>query len=598
MVHRTAHYEVVLDLGHARLEVRTSSGLLVLDVPLDSAVDAWGHPEAGGQAMGELVETSRDGSTVLILEVGSDVWRRKEIEVELGADHVVYRVRVAGDGQRVLDAGYFVDRARPPGVTGMTSVYAPRFDWFDAEPRVAPDREESLGVQQWLSPPPLTYVLSGDEGEGVESVWCAVVPEPGAYDFQSFDYTGGRGPSFRLTYEAHTVVDGVLDLPALVLGFGAGPGNDAVGASVTWARDRRFLPAISRSEVPAWWSEPIFCGWGQMRYDYRRDHQGHENGNFINVTSYCTELRYRNYLTALEEAGVNPGTIVVDMGWAREAARAAPDPDRWADLRGFVNEQHARGRKVLLWFTPFVAEGLPVEACMTLGDEIVAPDPTSPVYAQILAAELHTMLSSEPGCLNADGLKIDFTQCVPSEDGRFVNRMQHFGGLINESDVTLMYPRLSTGRTSLVTTHGSAWGIEIVRRAMELVHRGAKSAKPDAMVMAHTANPYFADVVDVLRLNDLDGDCQDVLGVMSNRAALAAICSPQWLIDTDDDLMVDRDRWLAYAELQPHLGIPDTYYATGIAQSMEAIRPEDYADLRRIWAGYRESRAASRRQPQ
>ena len=590
MVHRTTHYEVCLDVEQARLEVRTASGLLVLDVPLDSAIDAWGHTEEGGQLVGEVAETSRDGRTVLTVEVGSDVWDRKEIELELGDGYLVYRVRVHGDGKRVLDAGYFVDRGRPAGSTEATAVYVPRFDWFDAQISVTPDQEESLAAQQWLSPPPLTYVLGAETETGTESVWCAVVPEPGRYDFQSFDYTGGRGPSFRLTYEAHTLVEGVLDLPALVLGFGAGPGNDAVGASVAWARAHGFLPPVGRSEVPAWWSEPIFCGWGQMRYDYRRDHQGHENGNFINVTSYCTELRYRNYLTALDEAGVDPGTIVIDMGWAREAARAAPDPDRWADLRGFVDEQHARGRKVLLWFTPFVAQGLPVEACMTLDGEIVAPDPTSPLYAQILAAELRTMLSGEAGCLDADGLKIDFTQCVPSEDGRFVNRVQHFGGLINETDPTSMYPRLSTGRTSLVTTHAPAWGIEIVRRAMELVHRGAKSAKPDAMVMAHTANPYFADVVDVLRLNDLDGECQDVLGVMSNRAALAAICSPQWLIDTDDDLMVDRDRWLAYAELQPQLGIPDTYYATGIAQSMEELRPQDYARLREIWAGYREGR--------
>ncbi|HZL04937.1 MAG TPA: hypothetical protein VFE45_05905, partial [Coriobacteriia bacterium] len=107
---------------------------------------------------------------------------------------------------------------------------------------------------------------------------------------------------------------------------------------------------------------------------------------------------------------------------------------------------------------------------------------------------------------------------------------------------------------------------------------------------AHTANPYFADVVDVLRLNDLDGDCEDVLGVMSNRAALARICSPAWLVDTDDDLMVDRARWRAYAELQPQLGIPDTYYATGIAQSMELLGPEDHTRLRQIWQEYREAR--------
>ncbi len=587
MVHRTTHYEVAVDVQAARLEVRTASGLLVLDVPVDSAVDTWGEPEPGGGRVSLTSETRRGDTTVVTLDVTSQVWVSKQIELEIGVDRLVYRVRVNGSGQRLLDATYLLDRGRAPGSTSMTEVYAPRFDWFDAAISVSPGQDESLAAQQWLSPPPLTYVLSG----AGEHVWCSVVPEPGAYNFHSFDYTGTRGPSFALSYEAHTKVDGQFELPALVLGFGDGPGNEAVAASVSWAREGGHLPAIRNEEVPDWWSEPIFCGWGQMRFDYRRDHQGHENGNFINVTSYCTELRYRNYLAALDEAGVDPGTIVIDMGWAREAARAAPDPDRWADLRGFVDEQHARGRKVLLWFTPFVAHGLPVEACMTLDGEIVAPDPTSSAYAEILEAELHRMLSGEQGCLDADGLKIDFTQCVPSEDGRFVSRIPHFGGLINETDADLMYPRLSEGRTSLLRTAEPLWGIELLRRAMELVHRAVKRAKADAMVMAHTANPYFSDVVDVLRLNDLDGDCEDVLGVMSNRAALARICSPAWLIDTDDDLMVDRARWRAYAELQPALGIPDTYYATGIAQSMELLGPEDHARLREIWQEYRAARA-------
>lgn len=568
------------------MTVRTArSGLLVLEVPLDSAVDAWGEPELGLGQVTDVHRNDRGEIAVVILAIASKVWLSKQVELEFTDTHIVYRVRVTGSGQRVLDANYLLDRSRPSGATAMDQVYSPRFDWHRAQVVTETDQDESLAAQQWLSPPPLTYVLSG----AGEQVWAAVVPDPGAYNFQSFDYTGSRGPSFRLTYEAHTVVSGTFELPALVFGFGAGPGNDAVAASVDWARSRSLLPQISMGEVPQWWTEPIFCGWGQMRFDYRRDHLGHENGSFINVTSYCTELRYRNYLTALESAGVNPGTVIIDMGWAREAARSTPDPGRWADLRGFVDEQHSRGRRVLLWFAPLVAEGLPADACMTLDGLVIAPDPTSAVYAEILASELHRMLSSEEGCLNADGLKIDFTQSLPSEDGRFVNRLTHFAALINETDPTLMYPRLSAGRSTLIRTAKPLWGIELLHQAMVLVYRGAKAVKTEAMIVAHTANPYFADVLDVLRLNDLDGDCEDVLAVMRNRAALARACSPKWLIDTDDDLMVDRARWRSYAELQPQLGIPDTYYATGIAQSMERLGPEDHALLREIWDDYRRS---------
>jgi len=161
-------------------------------------------------------------------------------------------------------------------------------------------------------------------------------------------------------------------------------------------------------------------------------------------------------------------------------------------------------------------------------------------------------------------------------------------------DHSLMYLRLSEGRRELIATYGPEWGIEVVRLAMELICSSAKAAKADAMVVAHTANPYFADVVDVLRLNDLDGECEDVLGVMDNRAQLARICSPDWLIDTDDNLMMDRDRWRSYARLQPNLGIPDTYYATGIAQSMERLDSSDYGVLRETWSAYRDRAAPPR----
>lgn len=47
-------------------------------------------------------------------------------------------------------------------------------------------------------------------------------------------------------------------------------------------------------------------------------------------------------------------------------------------------------------------------------------------------------------------------------------------------------------------------------------------------------------------------------------------------------------RWMGYARLQPQLGIPDTYYATGIAQSLEPLTAADTAQLADVWARYRQ----------
>ncbi|MFO7679181.1 MAG: hypothetical protein R6X34_03945 [Chloroflexota bacterium] len=126
----------------------------------------------------------------------------------------------------------------------------------------------------------------------------------------------------------------------------------------------------------------------------------------------------------------------------------------------------------------------------------------------------------------------------------------------------------------------SKWGVEILREYICLIYENMKIRKPDSMLITHTPNPYFTEIVDVLRLNDLDGECQDVLGVMQNRAKIARMCAQNWLLDTDNDLLVDKARWRAYIQLQPQLGIPDTYDASASAHSQEQFDEDDYDLLR------------------
>ncbi|MDG0791499.1 hypothetical protein OMP38_11945 [Cohnella ginsengisoli] len=114
-----------------------------------------------------------------------------------------------------------------------------------------------------------------------------------------------------------------------------------------------------------------------------------------------------------------------------------------------------------------------------------------------------------------------------------------------------------------------------------------KAVKPDAVLFAHRAIPYFADIADVLRLNDLDGESRRAADIMRNRAHIARMCNLAWLIDPDNDLMRDKKSWRAYIQLQPLLGIPVTYYIRRIAASGEAFDEEDFAHLRRVWQQYR-----------
>lgn len=575
----TDFYEVTIDLSEKKCSIYSRiSDRLLFEFGIDSAVDTL-----------TALDEARDISLVeelgnkLVFAVDSSIWQKKQVIFELHEAYLLTYVVISGAGERITDLNYLLNREGETAVTQFPQVYAPRFDWFVGPVIIDSDAEDTLSCQQWLSPPPFSFAMLSEK----ESVFCGVAVPEGEYNFLSFDYTGSRGPSFRLTYEGHTQVNGEFVSPKLVIGFGSREKNEAINSYVKWLRVNDYLPEESPKEIPDWWYEPIFCGWGQMRYDYRADHDGHENGSFINVTFYCTEQLYRNYLASMEAHDINPGTIIIDMGWAENPALHKPSPKRWTDLRAFVDEQHAKGRKVLLWYAPVVTQGLPPEACMTLFGKPAFPDPTSPVYQEILAEEIRKMLSDETGCLNADGFKIDFTQNTPSENGRFTGYINNFWGLINESDEKYLYPSLGE-RQELIQTHGDKWGVEILREYIRLIYENMKIHKPDSMLITHTPNPYFTEIVDVLRLNDLDGECQDVLGVMQNRAKIARMCAQNWLLDTDNDLMVDKARWRAYIQLQPQLGIPDTYYANAIANSQEQFDESDFELLRQVWAEYRE----------
>lgn len=581
-------------------------------LPMQSRIHALEEPDLADAGELRLISERRSGRQLILIFAagGGTVWTHKAYRFTFSADAVCYSAEVAGAGKRIDEVYYFAADWRAAGMwegggeaapdwnggePGFERYYAPRFDWSTGIVHRGPAEPDSLSCQQWLSPPPFCYALQQED----RWISCGIVAEPGAFNFLGFDYAVSPGGkfSFRLDYEGHTVV-GAEGFCTPDIRFGFKPAhseNEAVGEYVRALAGRLKLQknaaavaAVSGPSQPAWWREPMFCGWGQQRYDYRSDHNGTENGHFLNVGAYATEDRYRAYTALMDEQGINPGTIIIDYKWARQDALAAPDPAKWADMRAFIEEQHGLGRKVLLWYSPLLAEGLPAEACMTLDGRIVAADPTSARYLQLLAEQIGIMVGSAPGCLNADGLKIDFTQNIASERRAFRNYLSTSLALLSEHDPAHVFPRLGDGRNTLIHTAGTLWGVELLRAYIQALYSALKAAKPDAMLITHTANPYFADITDMLRLNDLDGASPHVTDIMRNRAELARMCNPAWLIDPDNDLMPDKKMWRSYLQFQPQIGIPVTYYIRGIAASGEAFDETDYAFLRSLWQAYRQ----------
>jgi hypothetical protein len=204
---------------------------------------------------------------------------------------------------------------------------------------------------------------------------------------------------------------------------------------------------------------------------------------------------------------------------------------------------------VLLWQKAWDREGLAPELCVrnALG-EPVTPDPGNPSCEARIREEILAMLS--PDGLDADGFKIDFTARTPS---------------------------------GAELAHSGTWGVELLRRLLWIVYDAAKHAKPDALVMTHTPNPYLADLTDMIRLNDVIVE-RPVVAQMRHRARIARIACPEALIDTDNWPMPDKAQWREYVDVQPQLGVPSLYFATHVGERGEPLTADDYAAIRASWA--------------
>jgi hypothetical protein len=133
------------------------------------------------------------------------------------------------------------------------------------------------------------------------------------------------------------------------------------------------------------------------------------------------------------------------------------------------------------------------------------------------------------------------------------------------------------------------WGLELMRLYLCIIYDEAKKTKRDALVMAHTPHPYLADVLDMVRLNDINTG-QDIGKAMTHRARVARIACPQAVVDTDNWPITDKAAWREYTRLQPELGVPSLYYASHIDSTLEPLEAADYQLIRETWARYRKCR--------
>lgn len=560
-------------------------------------------PDETWRVDGCTVEPGSDAVTLRVRSA-STAWRSHELTLVCRPEAVELSVRVEGRG-RLADVVLLGGQASlPDGAAGafassidVASVLVPA----PGEPVQLVRPSHTAGqvglvgdaapgrLHAVFSPPPLVFGLGRSAPTGPTEVpagdWLGVSLRAPVTEltFTTLAYQPlDGGFVLRLAYEGHTVVHGVWTSPVLVL-------RPAATGWAVLADHRRDLVehGCAPAEGPrraAWWSEPMFCGWGAqcaraaaLALEAGNARGGAEPSASVGadpaqvhadrvVTTSAAGLGrqdvYDELLARLGAHGVEPGTVVLDDRWQAEYGTALPDPEHWPDLKGWIADQHARGRRVLLWWKAWDPGGVPAAECVRdAGGRPVAVDPANPAYLRRLAGMVEHLVS--PAGLDADGFKVDFTQRAPSGVG--------------------------------LSSHPGVWGIAALHTLLGTLHAAAHRAKPDALVVAHAVHPAFADVCDMVRLNDVaksdvTGNPVPVVDQLRMRHGIARRTLPDHLIDTDQWPMPDRAEWLRYVEAQAGLGVPALYYVETMDRSGEPVRAEDLASVARTWARYREGR--------
>ncbi|MBE6598959.1 MAG: hypothetical protein E7638_05905 [Ruminococcaceae bacterium] len=402
-----------------------------------------------------------------------------------------------------------------------------------------------------LIPPPYVYSF---HAWGVDTrMGLGLFAKAGEYNFAKFDYNRvKRGEQFffhlSTDLEGHTNAKGEFTLPA-IRGFFGEDDDDIIRQYCDYHYSTGLCRKNPRENMPRWWYGPIVCGWHEQ-YTLM------ENG--IPQKDYATQAVYEHIAEEIEKHNIRPTILIVDDKWQKTYGDCLPDTEKWPDMRAFTDKMHARGIHTLLWFRLWGGEGLPEEERLDMpkamndwGDTPYA-DPTSEAYRAHLKKILHTLLSPDEGCMNADGLKLDYSLVMP------------------------------LGKAA--KSRGGIYGVEMTKTLYKLIYDTAKEIKPDCLINASPAHPYFDEVCDQARLHDCCWSMRNQAELMAERARIFRAAMPGVLIDTDSANYASRPDAMRYFRAMPEIGIPDIYQFSNSCHI--TLKDEDWREIERIFNDY------------
>lgn len=301
-----------------------------------------------------------------------------------------------------------------------------------------------------------------------------------------------------------------------------------------------------------WWSKPMVTASGDIAIKMMRSAE-------LKGTDTIEDLL--EYIEVLEEkTGIKDFTFIVEGYWFENVGNYLEVADVLgaAKFREFVDKCHEMGHKVVLWFSHFKA-GLKLPDCIDESMVIDSGVPTAPDNGSLLFNHntegvksyfyrtLKFLLSSEEGCLNADGLKNDLAYIIPKP-------------------------------TDEDKTNGNSIGDQLRYEVSKYIYEYSHSIKEDALITDTTSEAYIK--CDAIRLNDEYGE-----GVSAwvDRAKRCSYVKNR-LIDTDG-MFMDSQKFKNYCMLAPAIGIP-CFYTVHKFFHLEDVLEHDYKRLASAWETY------------
>jgi hypothetical protein len=322
--------------------------------------------------------------------------------------------------------------------------------------------------------------------------------------------------------------------------------------SVLREHDRLSKSRFSWIQYPyaEWWSRPVFT----PNSDLDEHYKVLENKQ-LGYEFNCCELQ--ELIEHIErKTKIKNFTILIDGYWFQNVGNyfeiAKNVFGNVCTFRKFIDNLHQCGHKVILWMSHFhvtypLAPTITEEMLIKVGPYL-AFDYTHPKVRRYIQSVIRLILSGDDGCLNADGIKLDYGFVCPSNsDGE-------------PYDITWGY------------------GDELRYKVGQLIYECAHGIKPDAMVSDTSAEPYVAS--DVIRLNDVWGE---EIAPWLERARKATATSGK-IIDTDGLNMFSR-KFKAYSMIAPALGAP-SFYCGKKFFAYDRLEESDYKRLCASWNVY------------